>query len=514
MAENSIPDQNINETNSAPDRSESALPAVSESKSTNPSGGCHLGNKVAITRLSLPCARELTEEEKAEEERRLREVRAGRHPDTGERLKPGDRKTLKPREVYELQIQREATLRRSEVRFQTTIDALERERSLNVIMYGTYFPSDFERAMHDARRHGLGHPVLDNLSIRHQLHASFTPQAIDTSYGKVRNDLCYDPATLTERQCRFVDPLFDRDFVNRITGGVSPDLLRRSTELRDPLAFRTLEETVDKAATARMAEHWRVTLAPPWSSILANEAPAHLGQDTSALFREAERMVSIYGPLVAEQPLFLTEYQSNLGLFHRTGLNVGAFQGADLFARSALPTHLLPGFEDYLTVRVERLREFGEAQLNELGEDFKREPNPYHVLEAFAIAQAYGLEAPDWVLDNLTDMADRVRGLCDEPDVGGTSEAERVGKAVGFSRGGRGTTGWLERASLLRRDKAIYFRVVEWFDEQRLRNSMIPPKLSSAYAEVGAEFRVNVSTVGRIYRRFKRYSSDREETDV
>jgi hypothetical protein len=61
--------------------------------------------EIAVIKLSDIRAPELTEQEIAEERRRLKEIRAGRHPDTGKRLKPSDRKTLKPMEVFELQNQ-------------------------------------------------------------------------------------------------------------------------------------------------------------------------------------------------------------------------------------------------------------------------------------------------------------------------------------------------------------------------------------------------------------------------
>jgi hypothetical protein len=345
--------------------------------------------------------------------------------------------------------------------------------------------------------------VLDDPSTRDQVQASFTRQAlIDTSYAKAKDELRYDPATLMDRQRRFIDPLFDPNFVSSLTGGVSPDLLRRSTELHDPLAFRTLQETVDRAATARMAEHWKVTPAPPWS-LITNQASVQFGHDTSIMLREAERMLSIYGPSIAVQTRFLTEYQSNLWLFQPSRLNARAFEAADLLARVALPTHLLPGFENYQSVPIERLRAYARARLKELRKDFEREPNPVLAWEAFGIARSWGSKLPDWVFEHLDGAADNIRDIGEEEQPGQRlTEAELVGKAIGFSTGGKGQTGWFAHAKQLQRDRAIYFRVVEWLAEGK------SPKLTCAYAEVAEEFGVDASTVRRAYRRFKDYAKD------
>jgi hypothetical protein len=82
------------------------------------------------------------------------------------------------------------------------------------------------------------------------------------------------------------------------------------------------------------------------------------------------------------------------------------------------------------------------------------------------------------------------------------TEAELVGKAIGFRTGGKGQTGWFAHAKQLQRDRAIYFRVVEWLAEGK------SPKLTCAYAEVAEEFGVDASTVRRAYRRFKDYAKD------
>lgn len=153
MTENSVPDVKVDQANSNPDGPE-PIAVTSIEKSSNASAELRQKEvRVAVIKLSDLRARELTEEEKAEEERRLKEVRAGRHPDTGERLRPGDRKTLKPREVWELQMQGDANLMRYGAFDHSMIEALERQRAIDLSVYGTPCSTDFQRAMHEARRH-------------------------------------------------------------------------------------------------------------------------------------------------------------------------------------------------------------------------------------------------------------------------------------------------------------------------------------------------------------------------
>ena len=57
---------------------------------------------VALSKIVALSA--LTEGERADRDRRLNKIRSGRHPDTGIRLHPSDRKTLKPGEAYEVQM--------------------------------------------------------------------------------------------------------------------------------------------------------------------------------------------------------------------------------------------------------------------------------------------------------------------------------------------------------------------------------------------------------------------------
>ena len=51
--------------------------------------------------------------------------------------------------------------------------------------------------------------------------------------------------------------------------------------------------------------------------------------------REAERMLSTYGPSLPQQARFLETYLDNLELFGSSGLNADSFERADLLAREA-----------------------------------------------------------------------------------------------------------------------------------------------------------------------------------
>jgi hypothetical protein len=475
---------------------------------------------VASLKLSKLCARELTDEEKAKRDRRLKEIRAGRHPDTGQRLKPGDRKTLKPREIFELQRYLDAKLMRYGAPYlsdfnRSMLEAQEHRRAIGTSICSTPIPDYLDLAMHAYQQQLSVPPSPDNPLVGDQFREHYLRQpSMDASFHNTANDLACDRVAQIDHRRRFLDPLLDPDFVRRITVGVSSDLLRNVTEQRDAFALRTLQEKVESAATMRMIEHWTIAAGGPWSSILAKEAAAGFGQDRNIMAREAERMLSIYGPSIAEQNHFLTEYHSNLGLFQSSGLRAGAFEGADLLARIALPTDLLPGFDEYQSVRIERLQAYARAQLSELEDDFEREPNPVFVWEAFRLAQSYGAELPDWVVDHIGDVADTIHDICEEDQAGRKlTEAELVGKALGFSQGGRGQTGWFAHAKQVQRDKDIYFRVEEWMSEQKLQNPTRRPKLSSAYAEVAAELGLDASTIGRAYRRIKSYIRGDDEIE-
>ena len=75
-----------------------------ESKAGNPTPKLN-GTTAKPTTINLSSLRhEVTQEEKAEENRRRKAIQAGLHPDTGKRLRPGDEKTLKATEQMSVRI--------------------------------------------------------------------------------------------------------------------------------------------------------------------------------------------------------------------------------------------------------------------------------------------------------------------------------------------------------------------------------------------------------------------------
>ncbi len=348
--------------------------------------------------------------------------------------------------------------------------------------------------------------------------ASYQPHTFGARQDVVNASFGYSAVELArqaelDRQRRFFDPVFDPNFVMRIAGSVDHDLIRRASELHDSLALQTLTQKVEAAATIRMTEFWKLSPgALGTSSFLAAQAARGFQNDMSIMTGEAVRMLSIYGPSIAEQTYFLTEYQLNLGLFRAGRLDAGAYQGADLLARVVLPSDILPPFDDYQEFRIERLRSYGTSLLIELEEDFQREPNPVFVWKAFRTAESCGVEIPEWVLDRIAEVAERICDLGEEDTVSEhtLTEAERIGKALGFSQGGKGTTGRFAHAKQIERDRAMYYQVEDWMAEQRLHNPK--PKLTRAYAEIADQFGVEATMVGRAYRRMRGYV--RREEDI
>jgi hypothetical protein len=145
------------------------------------------------------------------------------------------------------------------------IAAIEQQRVINMGIYGTPFPSGFDRAMYDYQKDLSINPWGANPSVRDQPYSSqVRRELLDGSSVNMANEY-YDRTAEIDRRSHFLGPLLDRNFVDRMTGGVNCDLLRRATELHDPLAIGNLRETVDRAATARIAEHWKFGSAPSWS---------------------------------------------------------------------------------------------------------------------------------------------------------------------------------------------------------------------------------------------------------
>jgi hypothetical protein len=233
-------------------------------------------------------------------------------------------------------------------------------------------------------------------------------------------------------------------------------------------------------------------------------------RNADAMAAEAQRMLSVYGPTLAKQPRFLTEYWTNFGLFHRAGLTADTHERADLLARVFMPATLAAGFHGYDRFNVERVRAYGKSALRELEADFSRDGNPVHAWEALAVARRHEIDPPEWVEDFLTDVADRILDIRDEVASGKpiNREAERVGKALGFGTDGSGQGGWFRHATLLERDRTIYFEMIDWLEKEQARHPHRRPKLTAAYREVAMAIGVDASTVQRAYVRITKLNSE------
>jgi hypothetical protein len=458
------------------DRAIAALGHEPAAAPAEPEAGAS-GSKPTSTGISLAqLKRPLTAEETAETARRQREIRAGRHPDTGKRLDLGDRKTLRPGDLFAFQMWRDSKL----------------------AVHGASYLDPFSRCMIEVRQQ----QAID--AVNRVRLSDLARSAFDIAYREVQNNSIICQVSRFEREQRFRDPLSDPDLVNRMTGGINAELMRQAIERGDVGARQTIVSQVDQAASKLITAQLNGAIEPHWSTTRKDMTLGFL-QNAHLVTSEVQRMLSIYGPAVAEQPYFLTQYRLNLGLFQQQHLDVQAFQAADLLARVALPYALLTGFEYYDEERVRRFEAYAEAQLVELEESFAYDKNPVFVLRAFRMARAAGLEPGDWVFEHLDEVADRILDLDEEGDTGEhATESERVGKAAGFETG-RGGTGKFEAAKLVQRDRRIVFLVDDLMAEWKKQKPRRRPKITSAYAEIAPQFKVDSSTIGRAYRRMKAY---------
>jgi hypothetical protein len=380
-------------------------------------------------------------------------------------------------------------------------DFPEQERQ-RIALYGTFNPGAVERAIFDDRTRRLG----DQLQQVQQAQKSLDAVTAGSAARAISEQM-----DVFERQRRYLNPLLDRDFVRRLTGGLDDDLMRRATALREHDALRVVREQVYSAAARHITDHWGVLDQARQHAETASAIA--FARDARAMASEAQRMLSVYGPTLAEQTRFLTEYRANLGLFHTAGLTAVTYERADLLARIAMPATLAAGFYGYDPFNVERVQAYGESALRELEADFGRDGNPVHAWEALAVARRYGIDPPDWVEDFLTDAADRILEIRDEVADGRpvNRESERVGKALGFGKDGPGQGGWFKHSTMLERDRTIYFKVIDWLEEEQARHPDRRPKRTSAYREVATAIDLDSSTVQRAYVRITKLNSESKD---
>jgi hypothetical protein len=260
-------------------------------------------------------------------------------------------------------------------------------------------------------------------------------------------------------------------------------------------------------AIARIIEHWRIAGAlPEHAATLSPGTYSYLDAVSSVV--EAQRMLSVYGPTIAEQRSFLTEYRANLGLLQGLGLSEAIAERADLLSRLALPTKLAKNLKGYDNVSINIIQRYGESAILELKEDYKREENPTFALQAVSIAIRYGIEFPEWILDYLGSATDNIMTIFDEVADGSRAgkEAARVGKALGFGTEGPGRGGWFKRASILERDRNIFFQIGD-----RIETGM---KLDFAYDDVAKALSISRASVVRAHLRVKALRSDLDDNEV
>jgi hypothetical protein len=451
----------------------------------------------------------MTEEEKKEEDRRWKAIKSNRHPDTGDRLRPGDEKTLRPLEKSWLKMQRSAqmtlrTIDDAHVKYLMTADILERACTMKSLGYTPYWCS--RQNLLDLQVDRIARSDVDLL--REQLERSQVGQTVmGAAWAAVSPRRDYDQLAEADFRRRFLEPLFDSEFVNRITSGGSAELMVRVAERHEPEGIRALSDQVHSAATGLITERWRDS-GQLYRAASAIEFPPTL------MHTEAQRLLSIYGPRIVDQTGFLVEQRRNLDLF-APSVAATSFERADLLARIALQSTFPSDFIGYDLANIEAVERYGHAALAQLEADFSRTKNPVFAWEALAVARRYGVEVPDWVWDVVESAAAGITELREEVENGTPlgKEAEVVGRALGFGKKGRGGTGWFAEATQLSRDREVYFAVTDWLEAERIRQPSRKLKLTSAYSEVAKQLNSNPSTVGQAYRRVKQFIGTPEEFD-
>ena len=234
-------------------------------------------------------------------------------------------------------------------------------------------------------------------------------------------------------------------------------------------------------------------------SYFRDETASAVQFDEAARDREAERLLSVYGPDLPQRIRFLQTYVEILELFARW--NTDSYERADLLARfdmAGIPEALATNFKGYGRYNVQKVRSYGRSVLNDLEDDFRREGNPVHAWEALKLVRSYGLRPPLWVRDYLARGADGIMGIRDAVSSGQSAgrEADRVGKALGFATDGTGRGGRFSHAVTLERNRRIYRKVKEKLAVER--------KLDRAYDKAAEELGMSRSMVVRGYSRIRK----------
>jgi hypothetical protein len=345
-------------------------------------------------------------------------------------------------------------------------------------------------------QHALGvRSIIDDLALRDP----YSLAGVRSLADEARAGLLGLETTLNSVRAR-LDPINDPGLISRLVDRVNPGLLHRATALAEPYAMQTIRDQVKVAAAHRITDTWLDTN----SISMARASVAGFIQDHTLMASEASRMLGIYGPAIAEQTTFLRQYETNLTLFRSTPmLTRSAFERADLLARIVLPGP--PIWDDALyqdAFNPQRLRRYGKALLKDLKAHYKHTKNPVHAWEAIALARAYSVRMPKWVVEYLGQVAVDIfepeeDQVAEAPRKKKESEAERIGKITGFSGGGPGQTGMFKKAIMWKRDHAIYHDMLDQIGAGE--------KEDQAYNIVAKEHDISRSTVAKAYVRMKRF---------
>ncbi len=439
--------------------------------------------------------RELTEEEKtkdAEALRRLALIAKGQHPDTGRPLRPGDASSFRSA-TEKMQVQSYLLMREAD-----RLNPIPPH--MRAIIEAQTNPLR-DAAQQAIDRLGIDQHVIGARSVIDDLarRGSHSIAGMRSLTDEARAGLLGLETTLNSVRAR-LDPINDPGLISRLVDRVDPGLLHRATALAEPSAMQAIRDQVNAAAAHRITDTWLDTN----SISMARASVAGFVQDHTLMASEASRMLGIYGPAIAEQTTFLRQYETNLTLFRSTATLIpSAFERADLLARIVLPGP--PIWDNTLyqdAFNPQRLRRYGKALLKDLKTHYKHTKNPVHAWEAIAIARAYSVRMPKWVLEYIGRVAVDIvepeeEQVFEMPRKKKESEAERIGKIAGFSSGGPGQTGMFKQAIMWKRDHAIYHDMLDQIEAGE--------KEDQAYNIVAGEHGISRSTVAKAFVRMRRY---------
>jgi hypothetical protein len=126
-----------------------------------------------------------------------------------------------------------------------------------------------------------------------------------------------------------------------------------------------------------------------------------------------------------------------------------SIRAADILTRIQEVAKPLGGFETYDVAAVEYARWIIRRVVNDIQTDVVSTQNPIFAWWGLRMVHVARLSTPRWITNYLSVAATRISKILDEVHAGGSigKEAERVGKALGFSIEGPGQGGWFKRSA-------------------------------------------------------------------